>query len=99
MPDAFLGDAYAVEPDYSPDGAWIAYSEYGGTRNGIWLLERSTGARSMLTSGNGDQRPVWSPDGTMVLFIRDGRPHVVDVATGAVTRLARQEVAAAAWTW
>ncbi|MBR9988423.1 MAG: PD40 domain-containing protein [Gemmatimonadetes bacterium] len=96
MADAYSSDDYASEPDYSPDGARIAYTE--STGGAIWLVDRESGTRTRLTIGN-DRAPIWAPDGSMVLFIRDGQPHIADVGTGAVTRLTRQQVTAAAWAW
>jgi len=45
---------------------------YGGSDHGIHALDLATGTTASLTTGTeGDRRPVLSPDGTKVLFLRD----------------------------
>ena len=45
---------------------------YGGSDHDIHALDLATGTTTSLTTGTeGDRRPVLSPDGTKVLFLRD----------------------------
>ncbi|MEO5825300.1 MAG: protein kinase, partial [Gemmatimonadales bacterium] len=56
----------------SPDGSRVAVSS--GQANGaldIWVKTLDRGTFSRLTFGGQDRRPVWSPDGKEVAFVRD----------------------------
>ena len=61
----------------SPDGKRVAVDsiEAGGN---IWIIERVRGTLTRLTYSNFDARPLWSPDGTRVLFA-SGRTGVYQV--------------------
>lgn len=90
------------EPVYSPDGRYVYYSqdttpgdtfEYDKDSNGqIYVIKRidlRKGETDVLISGPGGAcRPVPSPDGSQIAFVRrvDGKSalHVFDVNSGAV---------------
>jgi hypothetical protein len=61
-------------PALSPDGTTLAVEvvDPGGRREDIWLVELARGVMSRFTfdSGN-DVYPVWSPDGTRIMFASD----------------------------
>jgi serine/threonine-protein kinase len=38
---------------------------------GIWVKQLDRGAFTRLTFGGRDRRPVWSPDGSLIAFVRD----------------------------
>ena len=58
---------------------------YGGSDHGIHALDLATGTTTSLTTGTeGDRRPVLSPDGTKVLFLRDTT--TIDMAPAATSR-------------
>ncbi|MGH7674100.1 MAG: hypothetical protein ACREMV_02415 [Gemmatimonadales bacterium] len=60
--------------DWSPDGAVIAFTATDSTLSQhIYLVNRDgTGLRRLTTiPGDFDQRPVFSPDGQQILFLRD----------------------------
>jgi Tol biopolymer transport system component len=59
-------------PDWSPDGARIAY-EQGAIGSGRIFTMRADGAdKTQLTFGPGDDfGAAWSPDGTRIAFVRD----------------------------
>jgi hypothetical protein len=51
-------------------------------RTNLWMLNVATGDLWMLTSGEADSRPCWSPDGTQILF---GRPTIDTTGDGLIT--------------
>jgi Tol biopolymer transport system component len=63
------GDS-AVEPAWSPDGAWIAYW-VDGAQSSVWKIRPDGAQREMLTGPELDVRggPVWSPDGSWMAFL------------------------------
>ena len=96
VPENLTNDAALdADPAWSPDGRRLVYtSDKGGGLPQLWVRDLASGEDRQLT--NLDTQPLgadWSPDGTRIAFIDvDGRwgvagVQVVDVATGAVTRL------------
>jgi serine/threonine-protein kinase len=56
----------------SPDGRQLAVGS--GTGVGalnVWIKQLERGPFTRLSFGGADRRPVWSPDGRMVAFVRD----------------------------
>ena len=57
---------------YSPDGRWLAYASNETELFEVWVQPvPSTGQRYRVTNGGGEH-PLWSPDGTRILFDRAG---------------------------
>ena len=61
--------------DWSPDGKWLAFADKDGVGEsfGIFLVSPETGVRRQLTKPANplsDAEPVFSPDGSMVAFVR-----------------------------
>ena len=54
------------DPRFSPDGRRIAFSL--GTS--IWLFDRGQGSLTPVSSDSSASRPVWSPDGLRLAYIR-----------------------------
>jgi Tol biopolymer transport system component len=77
--DDLTGLAVPAQPALSPDGGRIAYVvrtlDTGRDRNvdQLWLVATDGGGPRRLTSGPADTAPAWSPDGSRLAFLRDGR--------------------------
>ncbi len=59
-----------VEPAWSPNGQWIAYTDR--QHGGLWLVSATTGETQQLTDFG--TQPAWSPDGRSVVFSNPGSP-------------------------
>ena len=71
---------FVSDPQISPDGSHVAFvlstidHEEDGYDRHIWMAETDTGALYQFTYGQGaDTNPVWSPDGSKLLFLSRGR--------------------------
>jgi serine/threonine protein kinase len=66
---------------YGKDPAWHPYQDllvFNGTDEvgnapGLWLMRADGSGRVRLTDNGNDQRPTWTPDGTSVVFMSNGR--------------------------
>ncbi len=87
----------AIAPDWSPNGDRIAYTAFGDTASrGIYVMD-ADGSNQTLVVNDPDADELfgeWSPDGTSIVFVREGDPkpgiYVVELSTGARTRLTRE---------
>jgi TolB protein len=58
-------------PTWSPDGKWIAHSNYQFGKGDIYLTDVSAGVTEWLYGTEGDDnQPAWSPDGRWIVFVR-----------------------------
>lgn len=66
-----IGGAYA--PAISPDGEYIVFTNYDGTTPIVWIMNRDGSDPHPLIPNRQvtGWDPVWSPDGTHVLFASD----------------------------
>ena len=56
----------------SPDGRQLAVgSGTGAGALNVWIKQLDRGPFTRISFGGADRRPVWSPDGQMVAFVRD----------------------------
>lgn len=90
------GPGYDHQPDWSPDGRFIAYACYRDDTVELWALELATGKTWPLTqNGAVNLEPRWSPDGSRIAFVSTAfnqRFHidtleVADGKPGAVARI------------
>jgi eukaryotic-like serine/threonine-protein kinase len=56
----------------SPDGTHAAISRFGEIPTNIWLLDLLRGTSTRLTFGSSALWPVWSPDGSAIVFSSRG---------------------------
>ena len=74
----------AARPSVSPDGRWLAfYQVLQNGREDLWVVNRDgTGLRQLTNDAARDRRPLWSADGTRLLFYSDrsGRYQVWTIA-------------------
>ncbi len=67
-----------VTPDVSPDGKRVAFAVVKGTVSQIGTMRLDgTGLRIITDDSVSAIRPRWSPDGTQLLFFREGRDAIL----------------------
>ncbi len=88
-------DVGAASAQWSPDGQWIAFTSRTCCGPQVWIVHPDgTGARRLTagTDGSTSLAPVWSPDGSKLLFHRDLAGHetlrTVDLDGSADTQVA-----------
>jgi len=93
------GSDYPFGLALAPNGRRLVFP---GARAGLvslWLQDLSTGDTRLLSSTEGAAAPFWSPDGTRVGFLANGRLYAIDIESGAVTNLAEGATGrGGAWT-
>ena len=74
------GPGYDHQPDWSPDGRFIAYTSYRDDALELRVLELATGESwPLVKDGAVHLDPRWSPDGNRIAFVstaHEGRWHV-----------------------
>ncbi|WP_158240769.1 amidohydrolase family protein [Telmatospirillum siberiense] len=101
-PRQLTDDSYAkTYPAWSPDGKWLAYSCDRGGKLDIWLRDLASGEERQLSrSPSAMKQSSWSPDSTRIACAsQDGYLYVLDVASGAMTRLLHQTVWSGRASW
>lgn len=74
-------------PHFSPDGRTIAFSFFPTDADSqqLWLVDADgSNARQLTTGDSYDYNPDWSPDGSQIVFVRNGDLAVVPAAGGDV---------------
>jgi Tol biopolymer transport system component len=70
IPRVVLGSsAMEINPTLSPDGRWLAYSSDQAGRSEIYVQPFLEAGPRVQVSTHGGIDPVWSPDGTELLYI------------------------------
>ncbi|MBA3853504.1 MAG: peptidase S41 [Gemmatimonas sp.] len=76
-------------PAWAPDSRRLVFTAWRGEKAGLFVYDVAARSERTLTPGGDDVNPLWSPDGKLVAFVRDGRElRVVDVASGVERVLA-----------
>lgn len=90
-PFNFGVDGPSNGPEWSPDGASVAFHREIDRAPQIFLLDVAARRNRQLTSAGRNEDPTWAPDGRHLAFVSDrsGRRQlwVVDVETGRVRQL------------
>jgi Tol biopolymer transport system component len=96
--------ARGAAPDWSPDGAWIAY--FAGRRNKTDVFKVAVKDRRVVrftTHPGFDHSPQWSPGGDLVAFVseRDGNTelYVASATGGRDRRLTRDPAPDESFSW
>jgi TolB protein len=80
------GDGYDFQPDWSPDGRFVAYTSYRGDAMELWLLNTLTlETRPLLANGAVNMEPRWSPNGKRLAYVstaHEGRWHIWTLEAG-----------------
>jgi Tol biopolymer transport system component len=82
------GSDYPFGLALAPDGRHLAFPAARAGGVGLWLENLSSGELRALSGTSGAATPFWSPDGSRIGFLADGRFKAIDPATGSVSDLA-----------
>src|SRR5262249_38964211 len=98
-----LGGLRDVE--LSPDGKRVAVSRFVNSNLDVWLIDADRGVPTRFTFDTlGDQRPVWSPDGSRIAFDSNRKGTInlywkLSSGTGADELLLESDQPTAAYDW
>ncbi len=66
------GSRIATDPDFSPDGAWVAFGATGDKQEDLFIVRRDgAGLRQITNDKYKDRAARWSPDGKQIVFFSD----------------------------
>jgi eukaryotic-like serine/threonine-protein kinase len=69
-------------PSFGPTSDWVAYQSDETGRFEIYVQKITGDGGRWQISTNGGVRPLWSPDGRKLFFLRPGELHEVDIEAG-----------------
>ncbi|HYT88727.1 MAG TPA: S41 family peptidase [Gemmataceae bacterium] len=84
-----------VQPQWSPDGKWLAFIGDKTGRDEVWICDERGGQMKQLSTGDSQRGQLrWSPDSKALLYTgTDNKLTRVDLETGKTTVLASSGVA------
>jgi tricorn protease len=87
-------DVREKDPQWSPDGKWIAFVSDKSGREEVWLCdERGEHLKKLTDSDSLKSQLTWSPDSKLLLFAGSDRGlDRIDLDTGQVTTVAHGQV-------
>ena len=71
--------AEEIQPDFSPDGRWLAYSSNASGSFEVYVGPVSGGSERTQVTTEGGQGPVWSPNGNRLFYRQGATMMAVDV--------------------
>jgi serine/threonine-protein kinase len=80
------GPASESEPDFSPDGRWVAYQSDESGRMEIFVISFPDLAVKRQISTNGGRAPRWDPHGGTLYYLEGQRLTAVSIAAGSGLR-------------
>ena len=94
-------DTAILQPEFSPDGRWLAFVSDVSNTGQLWLHDLQSGTQRQLTTADADHGSpawgqglrvfAWSHDGAALFFLRNERGFIslwrYELASGAETRL------------
>lgn len=77
----YLYIAHGREPDWHPFDDLIVYkgADETGNRSGLWLMNSSGRNQQIFSDNAGDSRPVWTANGSHIIFMSNGRSSNWDI--------------------
>ena len=92
-----------AQPDWSPDGATIAFTSSRGGSQGIYVMNADGSGQRRLSGDATESEPAWSPDGSRIAFTRrEGETAdiwLMDAAGGNTVRVTDDPAADSEPTW
>jgi len=73
------GYNYCTEPNWSPDGAKLAFNIRQGGSFAVAVMDLRGGGARVVAQG---ERPVWGPDSRHIIYSDDGTLYLMDVQSG-----------------
>lgn len=90
LPRRVTNDRFVeMDPAWSPDGSYLAFSSDRNGNIDLWLRNMSTGQERALTNlPAAEIAAAWAPDGTRIAFLTDaGEIHTVEVESGQTQKV------------